>query len=85
MVRNFLTSEGVAKLCIVLRKINSEVYVDILEHYLMPSIEEVFGDFSDRSKLVKDFLNQNENSPIKIMNWHANSPGLNQIENVWNA
>ena len=36
-----------------------------------------------RSKQVTDFLNQNENSPIKTMNWPANSSDLNPIENVW--
>ena len=52
----------------------------ILEHYLMSSIEEAFGNSPDflfqddnaschRSKQIKDFLNQNENSPIKSMNW----------------
>ena len=66
--------------------------VDILKHYLIPSIEGAFGDSSDflfqdtschRSKQVKDFLNENGISPIKTMNWLANSPDLNPIENVW--
>ena len=70
--------------------------VDILEHYLMTSIKEAFGDSCDflfeddnascdRSKQIKDFLNQNRNSPIKTRNWPANRPDLNPITNVWNA
>ena len=75
-----MTSQGVGKLCIVSQTINSEVYVHILEHYFISTIEEAFGDSSDfpfqddgaschRSKQVKDFLNQNGNSPIKTMKW----------------
>lgn len=96
MVWSCMTSQRVGKLCIVLRTINSEVYIDILEHYLIPSIEEAFGDSSDfifqddnaschRSKKVKNFFNRNGNSPIKTMNCPANSPDLNPIENVWNV
>ena len=33
-----------------------------------------------RSKQVKGLLNQNRNSPIKTINWPANSPDLNPIE-----
>ena len=77
-----MSSEGVGKLCIVSRKINSEEYVDILEHYLMLSIKEAFGDSSDflfqdynascdKSKQVKNFLNQNGHSHI--------------LKNIWNV
>lgn len=96
MVWSCLTSQGVGELCIVLRTINSEIYVDILEHFLIPSIENAFGESSDfifqddnaschRSIRVKNYLKNNGNSPIKTMHWPANSPDLNPIENVWNV
>ena len=67
MVWSCMISQGVGKLCVVSQTINSEVHVDILQHYLIPSIEEAFGDSSDflfqddnvpshRRKRVKDFL-----------------------------
>ena len=70
MVWSCMASEGVRKLCTVSRTINSDVLVDILEYYMIPSTEEAFGDSSDflfqddnaschRRKQVKDFLNQN--------------------------
>ena len=70
IVGSCMTSQRVGKLCIVSQTINSETYVDILEHYLIPSFDEEFGDSSDflfqddntschKSKQVKDFLNRN--------------------------
>ena len=44
IVWSCMTSVRVGKLCIVLRTINSQVYVDILEHCLIPRIEKAFGD-----------------------------------------
>ena len=55
IVWNRMTSEGIDKLCIVSQTINSEVYVDIWKHYLIPSIEEAFGDSFD-------FLFQDDNA-----------------------
>ena len=45
MVWSCMTSQGAGKLCIVSWIINLEVYVNILEHYLISSIEEVLWWF----------------------------------------
>ena len=70
--------------------INSQIYIDILDHFLIPTIDNAYGDedvmfqddkaFWHRVKCVRDFLAYNQ---IATMDWLANSPNLNPIENMW--
>jgi len=91
MVWACISSHGVGRLHFVTGTVNADVYIDILQKKLLPSIRDAFGDvnsctFQDdsapchRAKKVKEFL---ATSDISVLPWPGNSPDLNPIENCW--
>ena len=74
-------------MAIITSTIRAYVYIEILDNFLIPSIENWFGDneiiFLDdsaschRAKEITVFL---QDMLVKSMRWPANSPDLNPIE-----
>ncbi len=57
-----VTSAGVGPLCFIKSKVNSAVYQEILEHFMLPSADKLYGD--------ADFLFQQDFSTCPLCQKH---------------
>ncbi len=89
MIWGAMSSAGVGPLCFLKTNVTAPVYQDILEHFMLPSADQLFKDAdfifqqdlapAHTVKSTKSWLNDHG---VGVLDCPAKSPDLNPIENL---
>ncbi len=90
MIWAAMSSAGVGPLCFLKSTVNAAIYQEILDHFMLPSADKLYGDAA--------FIFQQDLSPVHtakgtkswfsdhgvtVLDWPENSPDLYPIQNLW--
>ncbi len=90
MIWAAMSSAGVGPLCFLKSTVNADIYQEILEHFMLPSADKLYGeaDFifqqdlapAHTAKGTKSWFNDYS---VTVLDWPANSPDLKPRESRW--
>ncbi len=84
-----MSSAGVGPLCFLKSTVDADIYQEILEHFMLPSADKLYGDAdfifqqdlapAHTAKGTKSWFNDHG---VTVLDWPVNSPDLKPIENL---
>lgn len=90
-VWGWMSGGGVGELCEISGRLNSEGYTEILEEIMLPTVGIVYPGHNIHFMQDNCSIHSSNHSmewfsrhpQIELLEWPANSPDLNPIENIW--
>ncbi len=90
MIWAAMSSAGVGPLCFLKSTVNADIYQDILEHFMLPYADKLYGDADlifqqdlPPAHTVKGTKSWFNDHGVTVLDWPANSLDLNPIYNLW--